>query len=504
MDKTPPRPMQVAFAVGFALSCFGLLLFLWVAFGGPIPLAAKGYRVTVPFSEAAGLATEADVRISGVTVGRVTSIELADGRYANATLELDSGISPLPASSRAVLRTKTLLGETYVELTPGAPGTGSIAEGGALPRARVAKSVQLDEILRTFDERTRADLGAWLRGAGSALGERAFDLNAAVGTLDPFTRSAREVLAALDYESDAVSGLIDDGGEVLAAISERPRALRSLISHANEVFSTTAERNAGLRRTFELLPAFLAESERTLASLEGFSELADPLVRRLTPAARELHPAVTALGDLAPELSSFSHGLASASDRAASGFGAVRELLGDPLPALLGGVDPWLDQVTPQLEALRAGRREVTALLGNLAAAANAFNRPPEADYEVAHYLRTVNPLNPEALAAYDHRPSSSRSNPYLAAGDWTQVASGLPSFATGGCGESPPVDLDPSTAGLLPSDLFARIRRFAFARELSTAHVPAPPCRTGGKRPSLGGPPSERTYYQHVNPLGD
>ena len=56
---------------GFALSCFGLLLFLWLAFGGPIPLQPKGYRFNIAFREAATLSQEADVRISGVSVGKV-------------------------------------------------------------------------------------------------------------------------------------------------------------------------------------------------------------------------------------------------------------------------------------------------------------------------------------------------------------------------------------------------------------------------------------------------
>ena len=47
-------------------SCFGLLLFLWLAFGGPIPLKPKGYRFQTSFAEATQLAKEADVRISGV------------------------------------------------------------------------------------------------------------------------------------------------------------------------------------------------------------------------------------------------------------------------------------------------------------------------------------------------------------------------------------------------------------------------------------------------------
>ena len=61
---------------GFSLSCFGLLLFLWLAFGGPIPLKPKGYRVKIAFSDATTLAEQADVRTAGVSIGKVVSKEL--------------------------------------------------------------------------------------------------------------------------------------------------------------------------------------------------------------------------------------------------------------------------------------------------------------------------------------------------------------------------------------------------------------------------------------------
>ena len=75
MQKAAPSFGRIAVMAGFALSCFGLLLFLWLAFGGSIPLKPKGYRFVASFSEATQLAQEADVRISGVPVGKVKTIE---------------------------------------------------------------------------------------------------------------------------------------------------------------------------------------------------------------------------------------------------------------------------------------------------------------------------------------------------------------------------------------------------------------------------------------------
>src|ERR687893_2712279 len=77
MQKQAPSIGRVLVAVGFTLSCFGLILFLWIAFGGPTPLAPESYRVTAYFPEATALALESDVRIGGVSVGKGKSIELA-------------------------------------------------------------------------------------------------------------------------------------------------------------------------------------------------------------------------------------------------------------------------------------------------------------------------------------------------------------------------------------------------------------------------------------------
>src|ERR687897_846345 len=142
MQKQAPTLGRMFVMVGFALSCFGLLLFLWLAFGGPVPLKPKGYRVTVPFREAGQPAHGGDVRISGVTVGKVKAVD-TDKRSgsADATLELQSQYAPIPKDTRAILRQKTLLGETYVELSPGTGAGRAVPDGGALARGQVSETV---------------------------------------------------------------------------------------------------------------------------------------------------------------------------------------------------------------------------------------------------------------------------------------------------------------------------------------------------------------------------
>src|SRR5215218_4143743 len=167
---------------GFALSCFGLLLFLWLAFGGSIPLNRKGYRFTTSFSEATQLAQEADVRISGVPVGKVKTIEpdKKTGR-SNVVIQLESPYAPVPSDAKAILRQKTLLGETYVELTPGSPKAKAVPEGGTLRASQVSPTVELDEIYRSFDPPTRRALQVWMQTQAQAIKGHGRDINDALG-----------------------------------------------------------------------------------------------------------------------------------------------------------------------------------------------------------------------------------------------------------------------------------------------------------------------------------
>src|SRR4051812_48504485 len=183
MQKTAPTLGRLLVMVGFALSCFGLLLFLWLAFGGPIPLAPKGWRFSTSFGEATQLAREADVRISGVSVGKVKTIETQPNGRSKAVIQIDEKYAPIPKDTKATLRQKTLLGETYVELTPGDPHSGYIKENGSLPASHVSPTVELDEIFRAFDQKTRDSFRTWLQQQATGFQGRGYDINDALGNL---------------------------------------------------------------------------------------------------------------------------------------------------------------------------------------------------------------------------------------------------------------------------------------------------------------------------------
>ena len=86
MQKSAPSFARIAAMVLFALSCFGLVLFLWLAFGGPVPLKPKGYRVTASFAEAA-LARHGGRRADLGRAGRHGQVDR--GRHGDGPLRRD-------------------------------------------------------------------------------------------------------------------------------------------------------------------------------------------------------------------------------------------------------------------------------------------------------------------------------------------------------------------------------------------------------------------------------
>src|ERR671919_2863524 len=100
MGTPRQRPAAVLLAIGFALSCFLLTLMVWRSFGGGVPFEAQGYRFHVLFgAEASQVSRGADVRISGVPVGRVSGTETS-GRNIDVEIELEERFAPIPETTR--------------------------------------------------------------------------------------------------------------------------------------------------------------------------------------------------------------------------------------------------------------------------------------------------------------------------------------------------------------------------------------------------------------------
>src|SRR5438093_63531 len=296
----------------FTLSCFGLLLFLWSAFGGPVPLKPRGYEFKASFAEATQLAQEADVRISGVTVGKVKKIELGDDARTEATIELSQKYAPLPSDARALLRQKTLLGETYVEMTPGTKGAPPLPEGATLAVKNVAPTVELDEILRSFDAKTRQAFQVWQQSVALGIAGRAQDFSDTLANLEPFADDTNAVLEILNSQSRATKLLIRNTGEFFAALTRDDGELADLIQNSNRVFATTAERDDQIRGFFRALPEFIDQSKLTLRRLQSYAANTNPLITELHPWARAASDTFESVNGFAPDFNRFMQALGPA------------------------------------------------------------------------------------------------------------------------------------------------------------------------------------------------
>ncbi len=292
VNKDPLTRGQMAAVAGFTASVVCLLLYLWIAFGGATPLRPEGYRVQVQFDEAALLVEQADVRIAGLNVGKVATKTLDEGASVTvAELEIDDEYAPIPRDSRATLRQKGLLGETYVELSPGTSDGPQLEDGDMLPTGAAQETVEIDEIVKTFDKPTREAFQGWVKELAASIDKgRGESLNDALGNLPGFVARGDDVLRVLNEERPVLGRLVRNGGRALGAVNERQGQLRELIVNADEFFGALNSRNDALADTVFVLPTFLDETKATLSRLRTFSTKAAPLMRDLTPVAEDLRP----------------------------------------------------------------------------------------------------------------------------------------------------------------------------------------------------------------------
>ena len=514
MSKRAPSTAQLLVIAGFALSCFGIMLFLWITFGGPTPFKAKTYELKVPFQEATQLAQQSDVRISGVSVGKVQNIEQSpDGQQAQATINIEDKYAPIPKGTRAILRTKTLLGETYVELTPGDAGGPELLDGATLAKANVAESVQLDEIFRTFDARTRAAFQEWMQEGAVAIAGRGQSFSNALAEFEPTFSEFDRLFRLLDSQRLAVKQLFSNGATTFRALRGREGQVASLIRNSNTVFSTTAARNRDIEALFRAFPTFEDEQRLTFDRLKEFALNADPLFRQLVPAAEQLSPTLIAFSRLAPQAKGFFEGLETVIDRAPAGLSSLRKFLRGDFPVLLRALDPFLRNLNPIFTGLGLYKNEVTSLLGNVAAATNAVHL--SATGEQIHYLRLLGPLGPETLAAYSSRTTTNRNSAYSQPRYAKRLAKGLLNFHTSQCSSGITATLAPDTPNnptfnartdgdlLEATDFFERLKHYAFADQESSVSVPAPGCSPQAPFEPIYGS-GAATIYQHTFEQGE
>ena len=117
-----------------------MLLFLWLSFSGPLPLKPRVTSSKVALPEATNLVPSAEVRVAGVKVGKVSDVdEDPQGNATLATIELKRKYAPIHHDARFGLRQKSIIGETYVEMTIGSKQAPALPEEGVSEDRRTCK-----------------------------------------------------------------------------------------------------------------------------------------------------------------------------------------------------------------------------------------------------------------------------------------------------------------------------------------------------------------------------
>ena len=408
--KGTPRS-SIFVAIAFALSVFLLGLFVWKSFGGSLPLGARGYRVSVLLGpEATNVFPNAQARIAGVPVGRVNAVDSREGQV-DVELEIDPKYAPLRDGTRVVLRSKTLLGEAFIELAPGAKTAKAIPENGRLATSDVLTAQTVDGALSVFDADGRRDFRRFLQGIAKATDGRAPDLNAALGNAPLATADLRRLIDVLDRQRPAISSLVRDTGTTLTTIGDRGDAVQELARSGSAVLRTTAARRSSLTQTVNSLPGLMAGLRRFSASTERISRTAGPATRTLRPVAPLLAPGLKAGRLLAPDLAATLQSLDTTIDVSKPAVPALSQLLRDAAPAFRA-IDPAGRELVPVLRTLEDYRKDIVSSVSNVAAATNAtFPRPGG---QPKHYLRTLLQLNNELLFGTTDRGGTHRENAYL------------------------------------------------------------------------------------------
>ena len=146
MESSRPRELGTGL---FVFLGFAALLFLATQTTDLDEYARdEGYRVTARFEDVAGLKARSQVAMSGVTIGRVESIEFDNDRLdAVVTMRINSQFNRIPDDSDASILTAGLLGSKYIGIGAGGSDTW-LAEGSEVQITQSA--VVLEQLIGKF------------------------------------------------------------------------------------------------------------------------------------------------------------------------------------------------------------------------------------------------------------------------------------------------------------------------------------------------------------------
>lgn len=367
------RNGKVAGLLVFTAICVLIFTVLFVKAGGDLPGGAKKYEAKVLVPTAFQLVPNGDVRRAGVTIGKVERID-SRGSAGLVSIAVDRDQGPLYRDATVTVRTKTLVGENYLDIDPGSPRAGELRDGGVLPLAQAGEAVQLDEILSGLDAETRAAVRKNLDALGPGLDGRGADLNRLIGVASPTLERVDQLTTLLDSQKDQLARVVDDTGRVMQAIADRTGDVRRLATQAKNTADAAASRDRELSAVLATLPATLRQVRSTTTHLGRVSRSSTPVVRDLRLAVRELPPVTRRLASASKAGRELFDVLPSFSKSADPMLASLRAFSGDAKP-IVPALDRVLGTLRPALAYMKPYARDIASGTGLLGDAVNSADQ---------------------------------------------------------------------------------------------------------------------------------
>ena len=284
-------------ALALAAVVLAIVVVAIVMFGG-----GGAYSVHATFENASQLVTGDQVKVGGVAVGSVDSIELDDRALARVTLTIDDdGLAPLHQGTRAEVRSVGLasIAGRYVALTPGPNNRPKIADGGEIVADNTQSEVDLDTVLNSLDPRTLADLRRAVHGLAGATSGRARAFNEAMYDLNPALSQTAATASEIVRDQAAFERFLLESADVVGSVASRSADLERLVPAASATLSAIASRTGSLDELLRRLPPTLREANTTLVNLRGAIGDLRPTIRLARPVAPLLNETLVRLRPVA-------------------------------------------------------------------------------------------------------------------------------------------------------------------------------------------------------------
>jgi virulence factor Mce-like protein len=278
------------------------------------------YDVQVELPDASRLVVNDTVRVRGVRVGRVADVQARPATAAGPasaliSLALDGSMPPLPVDSTVRTRAASVLGASYVELSPGSSQR-TVPQDGTLPLRNASSTVEVTDLFSIFDRGTRRDVGDAAEALGGGFAGRSPDLNALIASIASLMAPLTTVSKTLADPGTELPGFITGVDRFTAALAGVSPELVGAVRGGATTFGALAAERQALDRTIALLPvaessatSALARAKPALRNLADIAEELQPAGRRLAPGLEATNEALAAGVPVLRRTPSFARGL---------------------------------------------------------------------------------------------------------------------------------------------------------------------------------------------------